>query len=185
LKKLSQLIEIETQAGNLAKNGAVSSENPLLPQKEHSSLVERLRYSKKQALLKVSKRFRPAAPVSKELSFKDLPEKDQVTIKPAIILACLLCILMPFAMKTLWPSMMISIKGVDQPVAAWSIILWLVTLSFAWSALLVGAAASNRPAFLIISLFFIYFFSSTSGSTLPPAMAPDATYRPAGRKASR
>jgi hypothetical protein len=92
-------------------------------------------------------------------------------LRPVMILAALLCILAPVAAA--WPFMGIpaeEITGAAGPVSAWSILLWLLTLAVAFGALLVGAAVSNRPSFLVVCLMFLYFGAFLTSAGGPPSV---------------
>jgi hypothetical protein len=101
---------------------------------------------------------------SKDLrEWEKLPALGIGLLRIIFLLTLALAVFLPVAM--LWP-----VPGLPLPlgdgktvmVAAWSVLLWGVSFSFAWACLLGGAAVSNRPAALAMLACFTYLFGAAA-----------------------
>ena len=100
-----------------------------------------------------------------------LPPEGHAVLRPVMSLAALMCLLVPLAMIAPWPAVAAEqVVGASGAVAGWSIGLWLLAMAVAWSSLLVGAAASNRPAFFATLVVFAYFLAYAAFSRLPASL---------------
>ncbi len=94
-----------------------------------------------------------------DVDWTKLPNDALPVLRTTILAAALLCLTVPLAVAWIWPPLSSqAITGAPgEPVAGWSVTLWLVALSLAWSCLLVGTAAANRLVFLPSVAVFLYF----------------------------
>lgn len=121
-----------------------------------------------QALFNVVQRFWWRDYSREHINAEDLPPEGIAILRPVMLLAAALCILLPLAMAVPWPAVPAAkVAEAQGPIAAWSILLWLLTMSLAWSSLLVGAGASNRISFIVVTVLFIYFTAYAAISSLP------------------
>jgi len=121
-----------------------------------------------QAFLNVIQRFWWRDYSKQRINADDLPPEGMAILRPVMLLAAALCILMPLAMTVPWPAVPAAkVAEAQGPIAAWSILLWLLTLSLAWSSLIVGAGASNRISFIVVTVLFIHFTVYATFSSLP------------------
>lgn len=99
------------------------------------------------------------------LDWEALPGDARAVLRSSVVLAALLCLLVPLAMTWIWPSVTVATAtGSVSAVAGWSVILWLLTVSLGWSALLAGTAAASRLAFLPSLTLFLYFSAAAVGA---------------------
>jgi len=97
-----------------------------------------------------------------------LPPEAHGVLRPVMSLAALMCLTVPLAMVAPWPAVAAElVVGASGPVAGWSIALWMLAMAVAWSSLLVGAAAANRPSLLAVVVVFGYFLGYAAFSRLP------------------
>ncbi len=103
-----------------------------------------------------------------DVDWAKLPNDALPVLRTTIVAAALLCLTVPLAATWIWPLLSAqAITGAPgEPVAGWSVTLWLVALSLAWSCLLVGTAAANRLVFLPSVAVFLYF-SAAMVAALP------------------
>ena len=103
-----------------------------------------------------------------DVDWAKLPNDAAPVLRVAIVAAAVLCLTVPLTVSWTWPALSAqTITGeAGPPVAGWSVVLWLVALSLAWSCLLVGTAAANRLVFLPSVAMFLYF-SAAMVAALP------------------
>lgn len=96
---------------------------------------------------------------SEQLDWTRVPRDSIAGLRTTILVAALLCLLVPLAVTWIWPPLsQEAISGTPGgAVAGWSVLLWLIALSLGWSCLLAGTAAASRLAFLPSLALFIYF----------------------------
>ncbi len=124
-----------------------------------------------QALINIIQRFWWRDYSKERIDADRLTPEAHALLRPVMCLAALLCLLVPVAMLAPWPEVPAEeVLEATGPVAAWSIVLWVLTLAVAWSSLLVGSASSNRAVFLIALVLFGYFLIYTAIAVLPPSM---------------
>jgi len=98
-----------------------------------------------------------------------LPPGGLLVLRLISIVALLLCFLLVPAMLFPFPSLPAhAIEGANGPVAAWSVLLWLVTLALAWGCFLAGAGMCNRPTFLISVIMYLWYVG-WAATSLPRA----------------
>ena len=102
------------------------------------------------------------------LDWARVPEDSRRVLRTTVVVAALLCLLVPLAAIWIWPPLpQEAISGAaGSAVAGWSVVLWLVALALGWSCLLAGTAAASRLAFVPSLALFIYF-SMAMVATLP------------------
>lgn len=105
---------------------------------------------------------------SDALDWARVPEDSRRVLRTTVIVAALLCLLVPLAAIWIWPPLpQETISGTaGSAVAGWSLVLWLVALALGWSCLLASTAAASRLAFVPSLALFIYF-SMAMVATLP------------------
>jgi len=124
-----------------------------------------------QAALKLVQQFFWRDYSKERIDADSLPPEAHAVLRPVMSLAALMCLAVPMAMVAPWPAVAADqVVGASGPVAGWSIVLWLFAMAVAWSSLLVGAGASNRPVFLGILVVFAYFMAYAAFSRLPASM---------------
>lgn len=103
-----------------------------------------------------------------DVDWTTLPNDAAPVLRIAIVAAALLCLSVPLTVSWIWPALSArAITGAaGPPVAGWSVVLWVVALSLAWSCLLLGTAAANRIVFLPSVAMFLYF-SAAMVAALP------------------
>ena len=88
-----------------------------------------------------------------------------VLLRMIFLLTLILAVSLPVAMLRPVPSLCVQgVGGGKIPVAAWSVLLWVLSFAFGWSCLLGGAIVSNRPAVLFASACFAYLFGAVATS---------------------
>lgn len=99
----------------------------------------------------------------KQLEWTKIPAESGAVLRTVIVLATLLCLLVPVAMSFAWPALPHeTITGsAGVPVAGWSVWLWIVAAAIGWSCLLAGTGAASRLAFLPALVLFIFFGVAT------------------------
>ncbi len=124
-----------------------------------------------QALINIIQRFWWRDYSKERIDADRLSPEAHAVLRPVMCLAALLCILVPVAMLVPWPEVPADqVVEASGPVAAWSIVLWVLTLAVAWGSVLVGAGTSNRPVFLIVLVLYAYFLIYAAIAVLPPSM---------------
>jgi hypothetical protein len=105
---------------------------------------------------------------AEDMDWAKLPNEAAPVLRIAIVAAAVLCLTVPLTVLWIWPALSAqAITGAaEPPVAGWSVVLWLVALSLAWSCLLLGTAAANRIVFLPSVAMFLYF-SAVMVAALP------------------
>jgi hypothetical protein len=95
----------------------------------------------------------------KQLDWAKVPADAAPLLRSVIVLGALLCLLLPLAIKLAWPALPLeSIKGVaGEPVAGWSVWLWMIAVAIGWSCALAGTAVASRAAFIPMIVLFVYF----------------------------
>jgi hypothetical protein len=95
----------------------------------------------------------------KQLDWAKIPVESGAVLRAVILVATLLCVLVPVAMWFPWPALPHdTITGSSgPPVAGWSVWLWMIAAAIGWSCLLAGTAAASRVAFLPALVLFVYF----------------------------
>ncbi|MGQ0766178.1 MAG: hypothetical protein ACT4OZ_10980 [Gemmatimonadota bacterium] len=96
---------------------------------------------------------------SDTLDWSKVPRDAAAVLRAAILIGGILCLLVPLAMTWTWlPLSAEAITGTPgEPVAGWSVVLWVVAFAFGWSAMLAGTAASSRATFIPSLVVFLYF----------------------------
>lgn len=102
-----------------------------------------------QAIWKFFERFFWRTYSKDRLDLTQAPPETVALLRPIFQLSALLCVLIPLTQFTLHPVDIEAFSGFKGSAPAWSVILWIVSLPFAWAALLVGTAISNRLAFML------------------------------------
>lgn len=105
------------------------------------------------------------------LDWRKVPAEAVGLLRVAVVLAALLCALLPVATVVDWPPVSVeSILAIEGrgDVGGWSIALWLVALSLGWAALLIAVATSNRLLLLPTLALFLYI-NVASVAALPKA----------------
>lgn len=105
---------------------------------------------------------------AEDVDWAKLPNEAAPALRITIVAAAVLCLSVPLTVSWIWPALPAqAITGAaGPPVAGWSIVLWIVALSLAWSCLLLGTAAANRIVFLPSVAIFLYF-SAAMVAALP------------------
>lgn len=124
-----------------------------------------------QAALKIVQQFLWRDYSKERIDAGLLPPEGHAVLRPVMSLAAVMCLAVPLAMIAPWPAVAADlVVGASGPVAGWSIGLWLLAMAVAWSSLLVGVAACNRPAFVATLVVFAYFLAYAAFSRLPPSL---------------
>ncbi|MBK8248524.1 MAG: hypothetical protein IPK85_14115 [Gemmatimonadetes bacterium] len=93
------------------------------------------------------------------LDWAKLPREAVPLLRGGVVVAGLLCLLLPLAISLDWPPIAIE-QILEIPdrgtVGAWDIGLWVVAMSLGWAALLTGAGIANRAVFLLALASFLY-----------------------------
>ena len=99
---------------------------------------------------------------------KIIPPETLGVLRGAVVLAVVLCLLVPVALLVIWPALSLEqISGVaGDPVAGWSVVLWMLGAAFAWACLLVGTGLASRFA-LPLALAVFAYFNLVLAATLP------------------
>lgn len=87
-------------------------------------------------------------------------------LRGVFLLALLLCVSLPFAASRSGGAG-ITWEGASKPVAAWDMLVWLVTLAMAWGCLMVGTARANRLVYPPVLALFVFFTGYAALSSLP------------------
>lgn len=87
-------------------------------------------------------------------------------LRAVFLLALLLCVSLPFAASR-FGGAGITWTGASKPVAAWDMLVWLVTLAMAWGCLMVGTARANRLVYPPVLALFVFFTGYAALSSLP------------------
>lgn len=85
------------------------------------------------------------------LDLEQAPPETVLLLRPVFQLCALLCVLIPVTQFPFHQVEIEAFSGFKGSAPGWSVLLWLISLPFAWAALLVGTAMSNRIAFAITS----------------------------------
>jgi hypothetical protein len=93
------------------------------------------------------------------LDWAKLPREVVPLLRGGVVLAGLLCLLLPLALVLDWPAIPVE-QILEVPdrgtVGGWDIGLWVVAMSLGWAALLAGTGVANRAAFLLALASFLY-----------------------------
>jgi hypothetical protein len=131
------------------------------------SRVEHLRDSKIGSnLLRVNETFGTGNLTAEHLDWSLIPEETAAVLRAGIMVATIVCILVPVAMWFIWPALsQEAITGLaGSAVAGWSVVLWMMVGALTWGCLLAGTAVANRMVFLPAMLVFIYFTGAMTAS---------------------
>ena len=131
------------------------------------SRLEHLRDSKLGSnLLRVNETFGTGNLTVERLDWSLIPEETAAVLRAGIVVAIIVCILVPVAMWFTWPALsQEAITGVaGSAVAGWSVLLWMMAAALTWGCLLAGTAVANRVVFLPAILIFIYFTGAMTAS---------------------
>ena len=124
-----------------------------------------------QALINIIQRFWWRDYSKERIDADRMTPEAHALLRPVMCLAAMLCILVPVAMLAPWPAVPAEeVLEATGPVAAWSIVLWVLTLAVAWGSLLVGAGMSNRTVFVGALVVYGYFLIYAAIGVLPPSM---------------
>ena len=93
------------------------------------------------------------------LDWAKLPREVVPLLRGGVVVAGLLCLLLPLAIAVDWPA--VSIEQILEipdrgTVGGWDIGLWVVAMSLGWAAMLAGAGVANRAVFLLALAAFLY-----------------------------
>jgi hypothetical protein len=86
------------------------------------------------------------------LDLEEAPPATLGVLRPLFQICAFLCILIPLTQFNFYPVDIEAFSGFKGTAPAWSVLLWLLCLPFAWAALLVGTAISNRIAFSLTAM---------------------------------
>jgi hypothetical protein len=146
-----------------------------------ASVLERVRSSTVAATLqRIASTFVIGHFTHDRLDWSKVPRDAGAVLRATIVVATLLCVLVPLATTWTWPSLSAeAISGTPgSGVAGWSVVLWLIAASLGWSTLLAGTGVASRAAFVPALALFLYFGAALVGalpkswwSLLVPAQA--------------
>ncbi|MEW5918177.1 MAG: hypothetical protein AB1762_17375, partial [Gemmatimonadota bacterium] len=95
----------------------------------------------------------------KQLDWNKIPPESTSILRLVIVLGTLLCVLLPIAIKVVWPPLskeaITGVAGAD--VAGWSVWIWMFAYAVGWACALAGTAAASRAAFVPAVGLFVYF----------------------------
>ncbi|MBX3075337.1 hypothetical protein KF913_15515 [Candidatus Obscuribacterales bacterium] len=95
------------------------------------------------------------------LDLEEAPPATVGLLRPLFQICALMCVLIPLTQFEICPVTVEAFSGFKGDAPAWSVWLWLLFLPFAWAALLVGTAISNRIAFSLTALAAANFVMTT------------------------
>ena len=104
------------------------------------------------------------------LDWGNLPPGSLALLRPVFLLGLALCLLIPLAMAVPRPALPPGgLSEAQGPVAAWSVLIWLLTASVSWGCLLAGGGLSNRLALVAASFFTLWELSNGAFFRLGPS----------------
>ena len=114
-----------------------------------------------QSVWKLFERFYWRTYSKDRLDLEEAPPAMLGVLRPLFQICALLCILIPLTQFEIYPVTVEAFSGFKGNAPSWSVLLWLLFLPFAWAALLVGTAISNRVAFSITAVAAANFLLTT------------------------
>jgi len=132
------------------------ADSPLL-----APIREKLKENKfAQSVWKITERFYWRTYSKDRLDLEGAPPATLGLLRPVFQICALLCILIPVTQFDIQPVPIEAFSGFKGTAPAWSVVLWMLSLPFAWAALLVGTAISNRIAFSLTAAGAAYFLTT-------------------------
>lgn len=114
-----------------------------------------------QSVWKLFERFYWRTYSKDRLDLEEAPPVTLGVLRPLFQICALMCVLIPLTQFNVCPVTVEAFSGFKGDAPAWSVWLWLLFLPFAWAALLVGTAISNRIAFAITAIAAANFILTT------------------------
>jgi hypothetical protein len=113
-----------------------------------------------QAVWKYFERFYWRTYSKDRFDLAQAPPETVALLRPVFQWCAALCLLIPLTQFSFYPISIEAFSGFNSTAPSWSVTLWLLSLPWAWAALLAGTAVSNRIAFattagMATSLLFI------------------------------